>query len=163
MLEATNDDMQFSSSTSQSSIKVYVTESDDSNFSCYSISEVKEENIEYDIDTSTSKLLINMSNQSPNICMPEEDFSSLSPEVRQSWSKIPNDMKTFMLRSRNGNSNEVLNKNNKDIYKTVKPPSFSPMKFTKSHLYEILTKLISETSLFEQNEVDVPKDEIESE
>ena len=37
------------------------------------------------------------------------------------------------------------------------------MKFTKANLYEFLVELISETSLSEQNEVDVPKDEPDSE
>ena len=47
---ATTYDTKFSSSGSQSSRKVYVTESDNFNFSCNSISEFTEENTDYDID-----------------------------------------------------------------------------------------------------------------
>ena len=47
----------------------------------------------YDIDVSTSALLIKISNQRPNAHIPREDFSALSPEVSQIWSKIPNGVK----------------------------------------------------------------------
>ena len=79
---ATIYDMQFYSSGSQSSRKIYVTESNNSNFSRDFISEFTKENIDYEIDVSTNTLLINMSNQSPNTCMTKEDFSALSSEVR---------------------------------------------------------------------------------
>ena len=52
-------------------------------------------------------------------------------------------MKAVILRSNTGNSNEVINKLSKDGYKTVKPSYFPPIKFTKDHLHECLTKLIS--------------------
>ena len=38
--------------------------------------------------------------------MTKEYFSTLSPKVRQIWSKIPNNMKAVTLRSRTGNSND---------------------------------------------------------
>ena len=44
-----------------------------------------------------------------------------------------------------------------------KPPSYTPRKFTVAHLHELLTELISESSLSEQNEVNVAKDETDSE
>ena len=75
---------------------MYVTESNDSNFSRDSISDFIEDNANYDIDSSASTLLINMHNQSPNACMPKENFNALSPEVRQFCSKIPNDMKILI-------------------------------------------------------------------
>ena len=49
------------------------------NFFRNSISDFITENIDYEIDASASTLLINMSNQNPNACMPNEDFSTLSP------------------------------------------------------------------------------------
>ena len=105
LLASTNYDIQLSSPASQISRKFYVTESNDSNLSRDSIYEVTEENTEHNIDASAITLLINMCNQSPNTCMPKEDLSSLGPEVRQIWSKIPNDTKAVMLRSRTGNLN----------------------------------------------------------
>ena len=51
----------------------------------------------------------------------------------------------------------------KMLIKSLKPHSYPPRKFTKAHLHEILTKLISESSLSEQNEVCDPKDEPDSE
>ena len=119
--------------------------------------------MDYDIDVSASTLLINMNYQSPNTCMPREDFRSLSPEVREIWSKIPNDMKAFMLRSRTGNSNERINKNIKYDYKTAKPPSFLHRKFIKANVHKIITELISETSFTEKNEADTLEDEPYSE
>ena len=68
-----------------------------------------------------------------------------------------------MLRSKTGNRNERVNKANKDGYKTVKTPSLLPRKFTKANMHEIFSELISENSLSEQIEVDVPEDEPESE
>ena len=83
MSAATNYDTQFCSSPCQSSKKAHFTESDNSNFSRDSISEVTEEITDYDIDASTSTLLINMTNKIPNTWIPREDFSSLSPKVRE--------------------------------------------------------------------------------
>ena len=74
--------MKFTSSGSQSSRKVYFTNSNNNNLSRDSIFDFTEENIDYDIDASTITLLINMANQNPNACMPKEDFSAFSPEVR---------------------------------------------------------------------------------
>ena len=70
-----------------------------------------------------------MHNQSQSTCVPKEDFSSLSPEVRQIWIKILNDIKSVTLRSRTGNHNEGVNKHSKDIHKTIKPPSSPSSKF----------------------------------
>ena len=72
-------------------------------------------------------------------------------------------MKAVMLRSRTVNSNDGVNNNNKNVYKLKKLPSFPPMIFTKAHFHELLTELTSESSLSEQNEVDAPKDELDSE
>ena len=87
--------MHFSSSESQSSRRLHVTESNNSNFSHDSISDFTDDNMNYDIDASARTLLINMSNQSPNTWMPKEKFSALSPKVRQLWIKIPNNMKVI--------------------------------------------------------------------
>ena len=113
---ATNQSMQFSPSGSQISRNVYVTESNNSDISRDSISDFTEDNINYDIDASSSTLLINVSNQSPNNNMPKEDFSTLSPEVRQIWCKIPNDIKVVTLRSRTVNSNDGVNNHSKNAY-----------------------------------------------
>ena len=79
-----------------------------------------------------------MCNQIPNTCIPKEDFSALNTEVRQIWSKIPNDMKAVMLRSRTANSNYGVNDHSKNSYKTVKPPYYPPRKFTTAHLHALL-------------------------
>ena len=97
-----------------------------------------------------------MTNQSPNTYMPREDFSFLTPEVKQIWGKIPPDMKAIILRSRTGNRNEENVNRNKDSYKSVKPPSYPRRKFTKANLHELLSELISENSLSDDNEPDAP-------
>ena len=74
------------------------------------------------------------------------------------WSKIPNDTKAVILRSRTGNLNEGVNKHSKNGCKTVKAPYFSLRKFTKDNLHGLLAKIIS-IFLSEHNEVDVTKDE----
>ena len=83
--------------------------------------------------------------------MPKEDHIPLSPEVGKIWSKIPNDMKVVMLRSRTLNFNEGVNKHGKDGCQTVKPLSLPPRKFTKAHVHELPTGLIKKTSLSEKN------------
>ena len=97
--------MQFSSSGSQIPRKVCVTESNNSNFSRDSFSDFTKDNTNYDIDASDCTLLINVSNQISNTYMPKEDFSSLSTEVKQIWSKILNDMKAVILLNKTLNSN----------------------------------------------------------
>ena len=91
--------------------------------------------------------------------MPKEHFSALSPEVRRPWSKIPPNMKAITLRSRTGSCNDGSNNHNKNVYKTVKPSSYPPRKFTTAHLYELLTELISEHSFSKKNEVDATENE----
>ena len=49
--------------------------------------------------------------------MSKEDFSTLRPEVRKFWSKIPNDMKAVILRSRTVNINEGVGNHSKNSYK----------------------------------------------
>ena len=160
---ATYYDMKCSSSGIQSSRKIYITEPNNSNFYCDSISYFTEDNANYDMDASANTLLINMSNQIPNTFMPKKDFSALIPEVRKIWSKMPNDMKLVMLRSRTVNDNEGVNNHSKNSYKTTKSPSYLSRKFIKAYLHELLTKIISESSLSEKNEVDATVDDPDSE
>ena len=74
---------------------------------------ILQDNMNYEIDACASTLLINMSNQIPNAFMPKEYFSALSSELRKSWSKILNSIKTVMLRSRTANINESDNNHDK--------------------------------------------------
>ena len=90
-----------------------------------------------------------MSNQITNYYMPKENVSALSPEVRRIWSKTPPDMKEIILRSRTGSYNDGANNHSRNVYKTVKPPSYPPRKFNAAHLHELLTKIILESSLSE--------------
>ena len=83
--------------------------------------------------------------------MPKEDFSALSPEVRRTWSKTPPDMKATMLRSRTGSPNDGVNNHSKNVYKSLKPPSYPRRKLTTAHLHVLLTELILESSLSDQN------------
>lgn len=46
-----------------------------------------------------------MTSQVLNAHIPKEDCSSLTPEVREIWSKIPNDTKAVILRGRSGSLN----------------------------------------------------------
>ena len=56
-------------------------------------------------------------------------------------------MKVVTLLSRNGNGNEGANNHSKNIYKNVKRLPYPSIKFTKCHFHELLTELISESSL----------------
>ena len=80
---STNYDSQLSSSSRKISRKLFSTEADDAAFSSNVISKITEENVEYEIDISASTLLVNMTNQSSNTYTPKENYSSLSPEVRE--------------------------------------------------------------------------------
>ena len=71
-----------------------------------------------------------MVNQNPNACIAKEEFSALSPELRRIWSKTHPDMKAIILRSRTGSCNDGTNDHSKNVYKTVKPPSYPPKKLT---------------------------------
>ena len=87
---------------------------------------------------------------------------TFSPEVRQIWSNIPNGMKVVILRTGTVNSNDGVNNHSKNYYETVKSHFYPPRKFTKDHFHELLTELISESSLSEKNEVDAPEDDPDS-
>ena len=79
-----------------------------------------------------------MSYQIPNSHMPKEYVSALS-HVRRIWSKTPIDMKSITLRSKAGNCNDGANNHNKNVYKTVKLPSYPPGKFITAHLHGLIT------------------------
>ena len=97
-----------------------------------------------------------MTNQSSSTCVPREEFSSLSPEVKQILGKIPNNMKAIISCSRTGSGKEGATNHSKNGCKSIKPLSFPPRKFTKAHLHELFSKLISETSLSDDNEPVIP-------
>ena len=105
------------------------------------------------MDASFSKLLDKVTSQIPKACTTKEDHRSLTPEVKESWSNIPNAMKGIILQGRSGSRNDRVTKNNKDSCKHVTPPSFKPKKFNKANLHELLVELISETSLSDTNKV----------
>ena len=71
-------------------------------------------------------------------------------------------MKEVMLRSRTGNSNEGVNNHSENVCRTVKPTSYPSRKFATAHLHELITKLISESSLSEKNEANDHKDKPDS-
>jgi hypothetical protein len=100
---ATNYDMQFASTSSKSTRKVYNTELESSDFVMDSPSEVTEDT-DYDIDASATTLLANMTNRgnaNSDSYLPSEDYSSLSAEERDLWRKIPPSMKSIILKGRN--------------------------------------------------------------
>ena len=78
--------------------------------------------------------------------MPSEDFSSLTPEERDSWRKILLNMKSIILKGSDSNSKPNnrfnSNKTNNSSYKTIKPPSYNKKPFTKVNLHELLNELI---------------------
>ena len=52
------------------------------------------------MDEYASILLVNMTGRNPqgfNICMPKEDDRSITPDLREIWNKIPNEMKAIIL------------------------------------------------------------------
>ena len=107
-------------------------------------SEVNED-VDYDIDASATTLLKNITNRAnpnPDSYFPFEDYSSLTPEERDLWRKIPPNMKSIILKGRNSDSRPSSrfnsNKYNNPSYKTVNPPSYNGKPFTKANLHELL-------------------------
>ena len=95
--------MQFASTSSKSTRKVYNTELESSDFVMDSPSEVTEDT-DYDIDASATTLLANMTNRgnaNSDSYSPSEDYSSLSAEERHLRRKIPPSMKSIILKGRN--------------------------------------------------------------
>ena len=72
---------------------------------------------------------------------------------------MPPGMKTVILESRTGNFNDGKNNHSKNVYKPVKTPSYPTSILTIAQLHQLLTELISESSLSEKNDVDDNKDE----
>ena len=112
---ATNYDSQFVSSSSRSTRKVCNTELENSDFVIDSSSEVTED-ADYDIDASATTLLANMTNRGnpkPDSYLHSDDYSSLTPEERDLWRKIPPNVKSIILKGKNSNSrpNNRLNSN----------------------------------------------------
>ena len=66
-------------------------------------------------------------------------------------------MKTVTLLSITVDINDGVNNHNIVFCTPVNPPSYPPRKFTKDYLHELLTELISESSLSEKNRVDATK------
>ena len=119
---ATNCGSQISSSTSQSSTKVCNTGVGNGKFFHDLIREVAEEKIDFDTGVSTRKSLARMTSQSPNAHMTKGDCSSLTPEVREIWSKIPNETLSVILRGKSRSHNKRVSKHNKDSDKPMNRP-----------------------------------------
>jgi hypothetical protein len=141
---ATNYDMQFASTSSKSTRKVYNTELESSDFAMDSPSEVTEDT-DYDIDASATTLLANMTNRgnaNSDSYLPSEDYSSLSAEERDLWRKIPPSMKSIILKGRNSGNrpSDKFNSNNSNdhSYKSIKPLPLRGKPFTKANLTELL-------------------------
>ena len=136
------------SSSSSNTIKVCNTELGDSDFVIDSPSAFTED-ADYEIDASATTLLANMTNHgnpNPDSYLPSEDYSSLTPEERDLWRKIPPNMKSIILKGRNSNNRPNnrcnVNKTNNPSYKTIKSPPYYGKPFTKAKLHEILNELI---------------------
>ena len=126
--------------------KVYKIEADDANFFRNSIFEVTKENIDYDINVSTSTLLFNMTSrntQDEHAHILKEDYSFLTPEVKRIWGKTLNNIEAISSQGRSGNHNDRVNKHNKNSCKLEKSPSFTPKKFAKANFHGLLSELIS--------------------
>ena len=114
-----------------------------SDFEIYSPSEVTGD-LEYDIDESATNLLenvINRGNHNSDSYLPLEYYYSLTPKERDSWRKLPLNMKSIILKGRNSNNRpnnrSNSNKSNNLSYKNIKPPSFNAKPFTKANLHEL--------------------------
>lgn len=142
--------MQFASTSSKSTRKVYNTELESSDFAMDSPSEVTEDT-DYDIDASAITLLANMTNRvnaNSDSYLPSEDYSSLSAEERDLWKKIQSSMKSIILKGRNSGNRPSgrfnSNNSNNHSYKSIKPLPLRGKPFTKANLTELLSELIFE-------------------
>ena len=89
MSASTTYDSQFNSISTKTSCRVYHCEIGDNNCSQDSPSEVTEY-FDYNIDTSATKLIANMTNQetpNSNACLPLEDCNLLILDVKELWRK----------------------------------------------------------------------------
>ena len=84
----------------------------------------------YDIDASATTLLeslINLGNSNSDSYLPSEVHSSLTPEGKDLWRKLPPNVKSAILKGRNSknrhNDRFNSNKSNNSSYKIIKPPS----------------------------------------
>ena len=127
---AINHDTQFQVKSSKPSRKVYYHE-------CTDFSD-SDDDREYGIDSSISTILANVTKQSRNKdsahFMPIEKWKQLTPEAKEIWDMLPNDMKSVIL-SKKTDSNQVKFKNPQD---SKKPYS---KKITKSMLHDILSTM----------------------
>ena len=150
---ANNYDSQFVSNQTKNPRRVYTSNIIDYDFHQDSPSEVTED-FEYDIDAPVSTLLANLTNRNnpnSNSYLPSEDFNSLTPQAKEAWRTLPNDLKAVLIKGRNSNpskpsSNNSTNNSSNSSYKPVKPPSYTKKPFTKANLHELITALISESS-----------------
>ena len=125
----TNYDSQFVSASSRSTGQVYDDELGGSHFEIDSLSEFTED-LDYDIDTSAKPLLENMTNSgnsNSDSYLPSEHCSSLTPEERDSWIKLPPNMKSEIIKgtNRKNRPNNRFNsdKSNNPSHKTIKHTS----------------------------------------
>ena len=103
---ATNYDNQFSVKSTKISRRIYNTELTMNHLYfyenlAYNAKDRAAEDVDYDIDSPISTLLANLKKVNPSSYLPSDKYRLLSPEVRDLWSKIPDDMKTIIIQGRN--------------------------------------------------------------
>ena len=71
--------------------------------------------------------MTNRGDSNPDSYFPSEDCTSLTPEAKDLWRKLPPEMKAMILKGRNisnrSNNRSSSNNFNSSSNKTVKPPS----------------------------------------
>ena len=144
-------DNQFTSKSSKTSRRICDTKSQADNSHSHDDShhdaacEVTED-AECDVDAPTSTLLANLNKMNAASYLPSEDCRLLSPEAKELWGKMQNDMKSIVLKCRN---NDARHNNNYDKssfnnnepksnqFRTVKPPNYVNNSFTKANLHQL--------------------------
>ena len=118
------------------------------------------EDLDYDIYASATALLSNMTNRgnsNSDSYLSLDDYSFLTPEEKDLWSKLTHMMKSIILKVRNRNNRPndrfSSNKSNNYSYKKNKPPSHNGNAFTKANLDEFLNELIVVGKESEDNDV----------
>ena len=83
-------------------------------------------------------------NNSNSYVLPEY-FNLLTPEAKEPWKKLPNDMSHVLLRGSNDklsinlNNSNRFNKSNIKLHKPVRHLFFKGKPFTKTNFHELLS------------------------
>ena len=94
------------------------------------MTDIESEDDNGNIDENSVENMTTIEFKDNQSCINEEDFNSLSPQAKDVWCVLPNDMKTALIKSRNSSQGSDSDNNNysnhsNPIYNPVKPPSYA--------------------------------------